>query len=330
MLGLGKGPAPRAAAGAPPGRRRRVRARHINTTPALPPTAHHLCLNLDHLQPQTPTNSSPPPRLILGRTQPPKPPPRPTPQRYETNYFKPFPGYYFSGDGARRDKDGYFWITGRVDDVINVSGHRRARVLLCGCVCACVCVCVCVVRSCMFGGEGCLRFAAKSKQCGAGAGHMEQRPAQRTACVLYRLSRRVLAAPRALARRTASILPTHLPYSLQTAPPPTHPPQRIGTAEVESALVAHPKCAEAAVVGYDHPIKGQGIYAFVTLMEGEAYTEDLRRELVAGVRGHIGAFAAPDVVHWVRAPPRPRARALHWPGAAAARCRLFRWRQRRE
>lgn len=124
--------------------------------------------------------------------------------RYETNYFKPFPGYYFSGDGARRDKDGYIWITGRVDDVINVSGHR------------------------------------------------------------------------------------------------------IGTAEVESALVAHPKCAEAAVVGYEHPIKGQGIYAYVTLMEGVEPSEDIRRELIQTVRGIIGAFAAPDVIHWAPGLPKTR------------------------
>jgi len=76
---------------------------------------------------------------------------------------------------------------------------------------------------------------------------------------------------------------------------------RIGTAEVESALVAHPKCAEAAVVGFDHPIKGQGIYAYVTLMEGTEPSEDLRKELVQTVRGTIGAFAAPDVIHWVSA-----------------------------
>lgn len=87
-------------------------------------------------------------------------------------------------------------------------------------------------------------------------------------------------------------------------PPPytTHTPValfRIGTAEVESALVAHPKCAEAAVVGYEHPIKGQGIYAYVTLMEGIEPTEDIRRELIQTVRGIIGAFAAPDVIHWV-------------------------------
>lgn len=74
---------------------------------------------------------------------------------------------------------------------------------------------------------------------------------------------------------------------------------RIGTAEVESALVAHPKCAEAAVVGYEHPIKGQGIYAYVTLMESIEPTEDIRRELIQTVRGIIGAFAAPDVIHWV-------------------------------
>lgn len=82
---------------------------------------------------------------------------------------------------------------------------------------------------------------------------------------------------------------------------PAHPSAcRIGTAEVESALVAHPKCAEAAVVGYEHPIKGQGIYAYVTLMEGIEPTEDIRRELIQTVRGIIGAFAAPDVIHWVR------------------------------
>jgi acetyl-CoA synthetase len=68
---------------------------------------------------------------------------------------------------------------------------------------------------------------------------------------------------------------------------------------VESALVAHPKCAEAAVVGYEHPIKGQGIYAYVTLMDGVEPTEDIRRELINTVRGIIGAFAAPDVIHWV-------------------------------
>mmetsp|Transcript_3414 Transcript_3414/g.7432 ORF Transcript_3414/g.7432 Transcript_3414/m.7432 type:complete len:561 (+) Transcript_3414:101-1783(+) len=125
-------------------------------------------------------------------------------KRYEENYFGPFPGYYFTGDGCRRDADGYFWITGRVDDVINVSGHR------------------------------------------------------------------------------------------------------IGTAEVESALVAHPACAEAAVVGYDHPIKGQGIYAYVTLMEGVEYSDKLRKELVGSVRNTIGAFAAPDVIHWAPGLPKTR------------------------
>ncbi|GAX78749.1 hypothetical protein CEUSTIGMA_g6186.t1 [Chlamydomonas eustigma] len=129
-------------------------------------------------------------------------------KRYEENYFGPFPGYYFSGDGCRRDADGYYWITGRVDDVINVSGHR------------------------------------------------------------------------------------------------------IGTAEVESALVAHPSCAEAAVVGYDHPIKGQGIYAYVTLMEGVGHDgvgdDALKKQLVAGVRETIGAFAAPDVIHWAPGLPKTR------------------------
>ncbi|KAE9446112.1 hypothetical protein C3L33_22062, partial [Rhododendron williamsianum] len=125
-------------------------------------------------------------------------------ERYETTYFKPFPGYYFTGDGCSRDKDGYHWLTGRVDDVINVSGHR------------------------------------------------------------------------------------------------------IGTAEVESALVSHPQCAEAAVVGVEHEIKGQGIYAFVTLVEGVPYSEELRKSLVNAVRNQIGAFAAPDTIHWAPALPKTR------------------------
>ena len=125
-------------------------------------------------------------------------------ERYEQTYFSDYKGYYFSGDGCRRDKDGYFWITGRVDDVINVSGHR------------------------------------------------------------------------------------------------------IGTAEVESALVLHDACAEAAVVGYEHPIKGQGIYAYVTLMEGKECSDDLKKALVQVVRAKIGAFAAPDVIHWAPGLPKTR------------------------
>eukprot|EP00271_Cylindrocystis_brebissonii_P021327 TRINITY_DN7532_c1_g2_i2.p1 TRINITY_DN7532_c1_g2~~TRINITY_DN7532_c1_g2_i2.p1 ORF type:complete len:728 (+),score=124.79 TRINITY_DN7532_c1_g2_i2:69-2186(+) len=125
-------------------------------------------------------------------------------KRFEATYFAAFKGYYFSGDGCRRDEDGFYWLTGRVDDVINVSGHR------------------------------------------------------------------------------------------------------IGTAEVESALVAHPTCAEAAVVGYDHPIKGQGIYAFVTLMEGIQFSDKIRSSLVVSVRHHIGAFAAPDVIHWAPGLPKTR------------------------
>ncbi|OAY70177.1 Acetyl-coenzyme A synthetase, chloroplastic/glyoxysomal [Ananas comosus] len=124
--------------------------------------------------------------------------------RYETTYFKPFPGYYFTGDGCSRDKDGYHWLTGRVDDVINVSGHR------------------------------------------------------------------------------------------------------IGTAEIESALVSHPLCAEAAVVGVEHEVKGQGIYAFVTLVEGVPYSEELRKSLVLAVRNQIGAFAAPDKIHWAPGLPKTR------------------------
>ena len=119
-------------------------------------------------------------------------------------YFSTFKGLYFTGDGARRDADGYYWITGRVDDVINVSGHR------------------------------------------------------------------------------------------------------MGTAEVESALVAHPKVAEAAVVGYPHDLKGQGIYAYVTLNLGEEPTEALRRELVGWVRKEIGPIASPDVIQWAPGLPKTR------------------------
>ena len=124
--------------------------------------------------------------------------------RFEQTYFQQYKGYYFTGDGCRRDEDGYYWITGRVDDVINVSGHR------------------------------------------------------------------------------------------------------MGTAEVESALVAHPKVAEAAVVGFPHEIKGQGIYAYVTLNAGEEYTEDLRNELRQWVRKEIGPIATPDVIHWAPGLPKTR------------------------
>ncbi|MFN8948282.1 MAG: acetate--CoA ligase, partial [Alphaproteobacteria bacterium] len=125
-------------------------------------------------------------------------------QRFIDTYFKTYPGKYFTGDGCRRDADGSYWITGRVDDVINVSGHR------------------------------------------------------------------------------------------------------LGTAEVESALVAHPKVAEAAVVGYPHDIKGQGIYAYVTLKAGVASTEDLRKELVQWVAKEIGAIAKPDVIQWAPGLPKTR------------------------
>jgi len=125
-------------------------------------------------------------------------------ERFKLTYFSTFKGLYFTGDGARRDADGYYWITGRVDDVINVSGHR------------------------------------------------------------------------------------------------------MGTAEVESALVAHPKVAEAAVVGYPHDLKGQGIYAYVTLNLGEEPTEALRKELVGWVRKEIGPIAAPDVIQWAPGLPKTR------------------------
>jgi acetyl-CoA synthetase len=125
-------------------------------------------------------------------------------KRFIETYFSTFKGYYFTGDGCRRDADGYYWITGRVDDVINVSGHR------------------------------------------------------------------------------------------------------MGTAEVESALVAHPKVAESAVVGYPHDIKGQGIYAYVTLKAGIEPTEELRKELVAWVRKQIGPIASPDLVQWAPGLPKTR------------------------
>ncbi len=125
-------------------------------------------------------------------------------ERFVQTYFSTYPGKYFTGDGCRRDEDGYYWITGRVDDVINVSGHR------------------------------------------------------------------------------------------------------MGTAEVESALVAHPKVSEAAVVGYPHDIKGQGIYAYVTLMTGEQPSEELRKELVNWVRKEIGPIASPDVIQWAPGLPKTR------------------------
>jgi acetyl-CoA synthetase len=125
-------------------------------------------------------------------------------QRFQETYFSTYPNTYFTGDGCRRDKDGYYWITGRVDDVINVSGHR------------------------------------------------------------------------------------------------------MGTAEVESALVAHPKVSEAAVVGYPHDVKGQGIYAYVTLMSGETETEDLRKELVSWVRKEIGPIATPDLIQFSPGLPKTR------------------------
>ena len=125
-------------------------------------------------------------------------------QRFIDTYFKTFPGRYFSGDGCRRDKDGYYWITGRVDDVINVSGHR------------------------------------------------------------------------------------------------------MGTAEVESALVAHTDVAEAAVVGYPHDIKGQGIYAYVTLNIGVASSDQLHTELKKWVRKEIGPIATPDLLQFSPQLPKTR------------------------
>ncbi len=125
-------------------------------------------------------------------------------ERFQATYFQQYKGYYFTGDGCRRDADGYYWITGRVDDVINVSGHR------------------------------------------------------------------------------------------------------MGTAEVESALVAHDVVAEAAVVGYPHEIKGQGIYAYVTLMNGVEPTDELRKDLVKWVRQEIGPIASPDLIQWAPGLPKTR------------------------
>jgi acetyl-CoA synthetase len=125
-------------------------------------------------------------------------------QRAIDTYFSTYPGYYFTGDGARRDEDGYYWITGRMDDVLNVSGHR------------------------------------------------------------------------------------------------------LGTAEIESALGLHPKVAESAVVGYNHDIKGQGIYAYVTLMQGETPHEEMKKELVALCVKEIGAIARPDLIQWAPGLPKTR------------------------
>jgi acetyl-CoA synthetase len=125
-------------------------------------------------------------------------------ERFKETYFSTYPGNYFTGDGCRRDEDGYYWITGRVDDVLNVSGHR------------------------------------------------------------------------------------------------------IGTAEVESALVAHPKVAESAVVGFPHDIKGQGIYAYVTLMAGDDPSDELKAELVQWVRKEIGPIASPDAIQWAPGLPKTR------------------------
>jgi acetyl-CoA synthetase len=125
-------------------------------------------------------------------------------ERFQNTYFSQFPGKYYTGDGCRRDEDGYYWITGRVDDVLNVSGHR------------------------------------------------------------------------------------------------------IGTAELESALVAHDQVAEAAVVGYPHEVKGQGIFAYVTLIKGIDPSDDLREELVGHVREHIGPIAKPDHIQFTASLPKTR------------------------
>ena len=125
-------------------------------------------------------------------------------ERFVTTYFSTYPGRYFSGDGARRDEDGYYWITGRVDDVLNISGHR------------------------------------------------------------------------------------------------------MGTAEIESALVSHAEVAEAAVVGFPHDIKGQGIYAYVSLVLGSEPSPELEKALIQHVRNEIGAIASPDILHFAPGLPKTR------------------------
>jgi acetyl-CoA synthetase len=125
-------------------------------------------------------------------------------ERFYEAYFAMYKGFYFTGDGARRDEDGYYWITGRVDDVLNVSGHR------------------------------------------------------------------------------------------------------LGTAEIESALVKHPSVAESAVVGYPHDITGQGIYAYVTLMAGESGSDELKQELIALVRSEIGPIAKVNIIQWAPGLPKTR------------------------
>jgi len=125
-------------------------------------------------------------------------------KRFVETYFSAYKGKYFTGDGCRRDEDGYYWITGRVDDVINVAGHR------------------------------------------------------------------------------------------------------MGTAEIESALVAHPKVSEAAVVGYPHDVKGQGIYCYVTLMSGQTWSDELRTELRDWVRKEIGPIASPDLIQFAPGLPKTR------------------------
>jgi len=125
-------------------------------------------------------------------------------ERFVQTYFSTYPGMYFTGDGAKRDEDGFYWITGRVDDVLNISGHR------------------------------------------------------------------------------------------------------LGTAEIESALVAHPKVSEAAVVGYPHDLKGQGIYVYVTLMAGEQQSDELLKELRDWVRQEIGPIASPDIIQFASGLPKTR------------------------
>jgi acetyl-CoA synthetase len=126
------------------------------------------------------------------------------PERFKNTYFVQYPGVYYTGDGARRDEDGYYWLMGRIDDVVNVSGHR------------------------------------------------------------------------------------------------------IGTAEVESALVSHPAVAEAAVVGFPHEIKGQGLYAYVTLKTGFEKSDDLKKQLNAHVAKEIGPIARPDKIQWADGLPKTR------------------------
>jgi acyl-CoA synthetase (AMP-forming)/AMP-acid ligase II len=194
--------------------------------------------------------------------------------RYETTYFAPFPGYYFSGDGARRDADGYYWIT----------GAQLGGCFLC---------CSCCWRPCPWAGW-LSRTARQESTCGQSDGCGTTCPA-------------VYPVPPCFLPHLA--LPTGRVDDVINVSG-----HRIGTAEVESALVAHPQCAEAAVVGYEHPVKGQGIWAYVTLLEVRVSVAVLRRAALCAVlccagRPDVGFWSGikmPQLVSMLPAPAQPQ------------------------